>query len=344
MKMKEAMFYEKIEDNKVRCGLCARNCVIPEGGTGFCRVRKNIGGRLYSLVYDKVNSTTPNPIEKKPCYNFAPGSWAFSICTPGCNWRCKYCCNWSISQESEIEGRGIAPEEIVQLARNSGCQGISYTFTEPTIFYELSYDTAKLAHKEGLYNTWVTNGYTNPEPIKEISRYLDAATVDFKGSGDEKFLQEFSAVPTPEPIYKALMEYKKQDVHIEITDLIVPRVGDSMEKVKELVEWIKENLGDETPIHFLRFFPTYQVRDIPETPLKTLEKAYDIAKAAGMKYVYLGNVAERNNTYCPNCKKLLIKRQGMGTIEYKLKEGKCPYCGEEINIRGVKWIPSGLKQ
>jgi len=342
--MKEAMFYEKLGESKVRCELCARNCIIPEGKTGFCRVRKNIDGRLYSLVYDRINSATPNPIEKKPCYNFAPGSWTFSICTPGCNWRCKYCCNWIISQESEIEGRKIAPEEIVQLAKNSGCQGISYTFTEPTIFYELSYDTAKLAHEEGLYNTWVTNGYTNPEPIKKISRYLDAATVDFKGSGDERFMRDFSSVPSTEPIYRALREYKKRGVHLEITDLIVPRVGDSMERVKELVGWIKENLGDETPIHFLRFFPTYRVRDIPETPLKTLEEAYDIAKAAGMKYVYLGNVSERNNTYCPNCNRLLIKRRWMETIEYKIRDGRCPYCGEEINIGGERWIPPGLKQ
>lgn len=337
--MKEAMFYEKLKDNKVRCHLCAFNCIIPEGKTGICRVRKNVKGKLYSLVYDKVSSANPDPIEKKPLYNFAPGSSTFSICTPGCNWKCKYCQNWMLSQ-GEIEGRKISPEEIVRLAKEMGCQGISYTYTEPTIFYELTYDTAKLAHKEGLFNTYVTNGYTNPKPIQKISPFLDAVTVDFKGSGDREFLRSFSSVPSPEPIYRALIEYKKQGIHIEITDLIVPKIGDSIKRVEELVEWIKKNLGDETPIHFLRFFPHHLVQHLPPTPIETLEKAYDIAKSLGMKYVYLGNVwGEKNNTYCPNCGKLLIERWGMETIDYKIKNGRCPYCGAKINVKGRKWIP-----
>jgi len=338
------MFYKKLEDKKVKCQLCARRCEIPEGKTGFCRVRKNIDGRLYSLNYDKVISATPNPIEKKPLYHFAPGSRAFSIATTGCNWRCKYCCNWDISQ-GEIQGEKITPEQLLKMTKDTGCQGLSFTFTEPTIFYELSYETAELAHKKGLYNTWVTNGYTNPEPIKKISPYIDAVTVDFKGSGDADFLKEFSSVPTPEPIYRALKEWKKQNVHIEITDLLVPKVGDSMEKVKNLVQWIKENLSEETPIHFLRFFPTYLVLDIPETPISTLEKAYSIAKELGMKYVYTGNVeSEKVNTYCPKCKKILIKRFWMEMIKYKIKDGRCPYCEEKINIKGEKWIPEILKK
>lgn len=340
--MREAMFYEKLADKRVRCRLCAFNCIIPEGKISMCRVRKNVGGKLYSLSYDKVSTETPDPIEKKPLNHFAPGSWTYSICTQGCNWKCKYCQNWTLSQ-GNLEGIKVPPEEIVNSAKAMNCQGISYTYTEPTVFYELAYDTAKLAHKEGLYNTFVTNGYMNLEPIREISPYLDAVTVDFKGSGDKEFLRRFSSVPDPEPIYKGLKEYKKQNVHIEITDLIVPKMGDSMERVKELAEWIKENLGDETPIHFLRFFPAYKVRNLPSTPIKTLKKAYETAKNLGMKYVYLGNVADRkNNTYCPKCGKLLIRRRGMQTVEYKIKRGKCPYCGEKINIKGEKWIPSSL--
>ena len=343
--MKEAMFYEKLEKKTVKCKLCARNCTIPEGKTGVCRVRKNIDGKLYSLVYDKVSAANPDPIEKKPLYHFAPGSSAFSICTPGCNWKCKYCQNWQLSQ-GEIEGEAISPEEIVKMALDMGCQGVSHTYTEPTIFYELSYDTAKLAHEKGLFNTWVTNGFTNPEPIRKIAKYLDAVTVDFKGSGDEKFLRSFSAVPSVDPIFTALKEYKKHRIHIEITDLIVPKIGDSMKKVRELVRWIKENLGEETPIHFLRFFPNYLVLDLPPTPIETLEKAYTIAKEEEMKYVYVGNVwdEKKNNTYCPNCGKLLIRRLGMETLEYKIKKGKCPYCGEKINVKGEKWIPAYLKK
>lgn len=339
--MKEAMFYEKLEGDKVRCRLCAFNCLIQEGKIGVCKVKENIEGKLYSKVYNKVSSATPDPIEKKPAYNFAPGTRTYSIATPGCNWRCKYCQNWSISQ-GEIEGRSIPPEEIVHRAKSSDCQGISYTYTEPTIFYELTYDTAKLAHAEGLYNTYVTNGYMNPEPIKKIAPYLDEVTVDFKGSGDEEFLREFSAAPSPDPIFRALKEYRKQDVFIEITDLIVPEIGDSMEKVKELVKWIKENLGDETPIHFLRFFPAYKVKDLPPTPIKTLENAYQIATDLGMKYVYTGNVMNgKNDTYCPECGKLLIERRGMQTTKNKVKDGKCPYCGADINIGGQKWIKNG---
>lgn len=339
--MREAVFYEKLKDNKVRCHLCAFNCPISEGKIGICRVKKNIGGKLYSLVYDKLSAANPDPIEKKPSYHFAPGTCTYSITTPGCNWKCKYCQNWDISQ-GRIEGRELSPEEIVQNAKSYGCQGISYTYGEPTIFYELTYDTAKLAHKEGLYNTYVTNGFINPEPIKKIAPYLDEATVDFKGSGDREFLRKFSSVPSADPIFRALKKYKKQGVFVEVTNLIVPEMGDSMKKVEELVEWIMDNLGDETPLHFLRFFPHYQVQYLPPTPLKTLEKAYQIAKDGGMKYVYLGNVGDkRNNTYCPECGELLIKRRGMQTVENKIKDGRCPVCEAEINIGGKKWIKNG---
>jgi len=306
-------------------------------------MRARADGTLYSLNYDKVSIANPDAIEKKPLYQFAPGSYTFSIATPGCNWKCKYCQNWDLSQ-GEIEGKNISPEEIVRRAKDAGCQGVSYTYSEPTIFYELTYDTAKVAHREGLYNTYVTNGYMNLEPIREISRYMDAVTVDFKGSGDKEFLRKFSSVPSPEPIYIGLKEWKKQKVHIEITDLIVPKIGDLKEKIRNLVKWISENLGDETPIHFIKFFPYYLVLDLPPTSLETLEEAYDIAREEGMKYVYIGNVlGEKNNTYCPRCGELLINRLGMKTLEYKIKEGRCPYCKEKINIRGEKWIPKNLR-
>ena len=347
--MKEAMFYEKLSNKKVRCHLCGwdsilpKGCIIPEGRTGVCGVRKNIGGKLFSLVYDKVSAMDVHEVERKPLYHFAPGSRALSICTQGCNWKCKYCQNWQLSQ-GEITGDAIPPEKIVETAKHLNCQGISYTFTEPMIFYELTYDTAKLAHSEGLYNTYVTNGFINPEPVKKIAPYLDAVSVNFKGSGDKEFLRKFSGIPSPEPIYRALEEFQKQDIHIEITDLLVTDMGDSIENVKILVRWIKEHLVEDIPLHFLRFFPHYKLRDILPTPIKTLDKAYRIAKDIGMKYVYLGNVLdERNNTYCPVCGEILIRRGMMETLEYKIKNSRCPNCEEKINIRGEKWIPPELK-
>ena len=337
--MKEAMFYEKKEGGLVQCHLCAFNCLIGRGKIGRCRVRKNIEGKLYSLVYDKINTKIVNPIEKKPLYHFAVGSNCFSISTVGCNWQCKFCCNWQISAAKEIEGEKITPQEIVRIAQKSNSQGLSYTFTEPTIFYELSYETAEIAHQQGLYNTWVTNGYTNPPAIKKIAPYLDAVTVDFKGSGEKGFLKKFANVPSAGPIYCALLEYKKQKVHTEITDLIVPKIGDDETSLRKMIKWIKRYLGEETPIHFLRFFPTYEVLDLPATPIETLEKAYELAKKAGMKYVYLGNVeGEKNNTYCPKCNRLLIERVFMSVTRYQIKDGACPFCGEKINIKGEKWI------
>ncbi len=338
--MKEANFYEKSGEDKVQCRLCRFNCKISEGGTGKCRVRKNVEGKLYSLVYDKVSAANPDPIEKKPAYQFAPGTRTFSIATPGCNWECKYCQNWNLSQ-GEIKGRELTPEEIVSNARASGCQGISYTYSEPTIFYELAYDTAKLAHQEGLYNTFVTNGYINPKPIEKLAPYLDQATVDFKGSGEEGFLREFSSVPGPDPIFRALKVYQEKGVFLEITDLLVPEIGDSMERVGQLVDWIIDNLGREIPMHFLRFTPRYQVRDLQPTPRDTLRRAYEIASDRGMEYVYLGNVAEKNDTHCPNCGELLIKRRGMRTVEVNVEEGTCPSCGEEINLGGKEWMEGG---
>lgn len=342
--MKEAMFYEKLKDGKVRCHLCGwddilpKGCIISESKTGVCGVRKNIDGILYSFVYDKVSSEAVHEIERKPLYHFAPGSKAYSICTQGCNWKCKYCQNWHLSQ-GKIAGQAISPQELVGRAKTYGCEGMSYTFTEPTIFYELTYDTARIAHKKGLYNTYVTNGFICPEPIKKIAPYLDAVSVNFKGSAEEGFLKSFIGITSSKPIFRALKEFKKNNIHIEITDLIVPMVGDSMGKVKELTLWIKDNLGEDTPIHFLRFFPHHKVADIPPTPLETLEKAFDIAKGLGMNYVYLGNVFnKRNNTYCPECGEILIKRGMMETLNINLKNSNCPACGKKINIKGMNWV------
>ena len=337
MVLHEAMLYEKLEDKKVRCNLCARRCLIKDGGSGFCLVKKNEGGTLYSLVYSNVISACVDPIGKKPLSHFNPGALVMSIATVGCNFRCKFCDNWMISQEKKIAGRHFPPEDVVKATRDNGCQGISYTYTEPTIFFEYAYDTAKLAHNVGFFNTFVTNGYMTPEAVKTIAPYLDAATVDFKGAGDPDFYKKFSAVPTVEPIYESLKEMKQNNIHLEITNLVVPKIGDSMERITELATWVKTVLGRDTPFHLLRFHPEYQVTNIQSTPVETLEKAYAAAKEAGLDYVYIGNVPGHpyENTYCPNCNELLIKRFGFEIARWRLtKDMRCPACDQEIPIKG----------
>jgi len=337
MSLHEAMLYEKLEDKKVKCNLCGRRCLIHDDGKGFCLVRKNEEGTLYSLIYAKAISACIDPIGKKPLSHFNPGALVMSIATIGCNFRCKFCDNWMISQEKKIAGKHFPPEEVVKATKNNGCQGISYTYTEPTIFFEYAYDTAKLAHQVGFFNTFVTNGYMTPEAVKTIAPYLDAVTVDFKGGGDPDFYRDFSAVPSVEPIYEALKEMKRNDIHVEITNLVVPKKGDSIERLKELSAWIRDALGRDTPFHLLRFHPDYQLTTIPSTQIKTLEKAYATVKEAGLNYVYIGNVPRHpyENTYCPNCNELLIKRFSFEITKWNLtKDMCCPTCGQEIPIKG----------
>ena len=333
----EAMLYEKVQNNLVKCNLCGRRCLIKDGSFGFCRVRKNESGRLYSLNYAEACAAHADPIGKKPLSHFHPGAYVMSIATIGCNFRCQFCDNWNISQEREIIGKYFPPEDVIKAAKEYNCQGVSYTYTEPTIFFEYAYDTAVLAHKEGLFNTFVTNGYMTPEAVRKIAPYLDAATVDFKGAGDPEFYRKFSSVPSVEPIYDSLIEMKKQGIHIEVTNLVVPDIGDSMDQLEELAKWIYENLGSDTPFHLLRFHPDYNLTTIRSTEIKTLEEAYEVSRRAGLNYVYIGNVPghKYENTYCPECQELLIKRYGFGIIKWNITEDmRCPRCNAKIPIKG----------
>lgn len=334
--MKEAMFYSRLKNKIVKCSLCARRCTIPEDKTGFCLVRKNVGGKLYSLVYGKACSANVDPIEKKPLYHFWPGSKTLSVATVGCNFRCKYCCNYEISHEKEIYGENLPPTALLELAQRYGVQGFSYTYTEPTIFFEYAHDTAKLTKPKGFYQMFVTNGYTTPEAIKVAAKWLDAATIDFKASANPKFYKEFASVPKVQPIFDALLEYKRQKIHIEVTDLLVPKVGDKIEDVKKLVKWIHDNLGAETPLHFLRFFPSGEMLNFPQTPAATVEKARQLALKMGMKYVYSGNIpgSTGENTLCPKCGSVVIERFGFSTSKAFLKDKSCAKCGESIPIVG----------
>jgi len=337
MSLHEAMLYEKEDSMKVKCCLCARRCLIGDGGTGFCLVRKNDGGRLFSLVYGKAVSACVDPISKKPLSHFNPGALVMSIATVGCNFRCQFCDNWMISQGKEISGRHFPPDEVVKATRDRGCQGISYTYTEPTIFFEYAYDTARLARQVGFFNTFVTNGYMTPEAVKTIAPYLDAATVDLKGGGDPDFYKNVSSVPSVEPIFEALKEMRRNNIHIEITNLVVPKTGDSIERVKQLAAWIRDAIGKDTPFHLLRFHPDYQLTTTVATPVETLEKTYVAAKDAGLNYVYIGNVPGHpcENTYCPNCNEPVIKRYSFEITKWNLtKDMRCPVCGHEIPIKG----------
>jgi len=331
----EAMLYEKLEAGAVRCNLCARRCVIQQGKRGFCRVRENRGGILETLVFGKAASYAVDPIEKKPLYHFHPGTTAFSIATVGCNFRCNFCDNWVISQEESITGEDLPPDLVVSEAVSLRCSSISYTYTEPTVFFEYAFETSQVAHRCGLFNTFVTNGYMTPEAVDTIHPYLDAATVDFKGSGDPAFYKGFCAVPSPDPIYEALLAMKSKGIHIEITDLIVPWQSEIRGAFTKLVRWIVDNLGDETPFHILRFFPSYRYegRGSPEEGL--LEGLWSLAKQEGLKYVYLGNVPghKYENTYCPSCGGLVIGRIGFQVTSLRLKGTSCAHCGGKINLR-----------
>ena len=334
---KPAKFWEKSSEDKVKCTLCPRECIISSGKLGFCRGRKNIDGKLYTIVYGEATAANPDPIEKKPLYHFYPGSKVFSMSTVGCNFECKHCQNWSLSQSSpnETKTQKIEPEEAVEMAKSSNCQGISYTYGEPVIWFEYCLDTAKLAQKEGLYNVFVTNGYMNPDAWKELGPYLDGMNVDLKAFNDE-FYRDVCGVPSVKPVLETCKWAVENGIHLEITNLIIPDENDDPEQIREMCKWIADNLGQNVPIHFSGFRPMYKMMDKPSTPVSTLEKAVEIAKEEGLEHIYVGNVPghKYDNTYCPQCGELLIERHGFTITEYKLEDGKCPECNNEINIAG----------
>lgn len=332
------MLYERLSDKGVRCYLCGRRCLISEGKRGICEARKNVEGTLVSLSYSRACSVAVDPIEKKPLFHFHPGSQVLSIASPFCNFFCRFCDNWIISQQRSIaHTRKMSPEAVVKMAKRTRCAGISYTYSEPTTFFEWAYDSAKLAHEHSLFNTFVTNGYLTPEAIEILSPYLDAATVDFKGSGDPKFYREMMRVPAVEPIYDCLLAMKKHHIHIEITNLIVPKYGDSEHQLRNLAQWIVENLGADTVVHILRFSPSFELVDVSPTSVAFVEQARNIMRETGLKFVYAGNIPghEGEHTFCPNCHQRLITRYGFHIGQWNLQNGmRCPRCESKIPIYG----------
>ena len=329
---REAMFYEKLPDGRVQCKLCPRMCIIPQGGRGVCRVRENRGGTLYSVVWGKPCTVTVEPIEKAPFYHFMPGSRRVCVATVGCNQSCKYCQNWQISQRApeEVRSHEILPAQLVAHASKNDIPIICFTFSEPIVFYEYVYDTAQLAREAGIKIAVVTGGYINPEPLKKLLPFLDAVKIDLKGF-DRGFFRDIVGGQL-EPVLEALQIVHKSGTHLEIVNLVVPTLNDNPDKIREMCEWIKDNIGVAHPIHFTRFHPSYRLTNLPPTPVSTLEKAAEIARKVGLKYVFIGNVPghEMNSTFCPNCGKRIIHRVAFHVLGNGLKGGKCPHCNQQI--------------
>lgn len=331
--MQEAMLWLK-EGKKIRCELCARRCLIPEGKEGYCRVRLNKKGVLYTLNYGKIVSMDVDPIEKKPLYHFYPGSPTLSISSVGCNFKCQFCLNWELSQFEKITGKTYSPDDIIKIANDRGIKIIAYTYSEPTMFFEFAYRVSRIAKRYNIKNIFVTNGYITSEGIKKIGKYLDAVTVDFKASGNPEFYKKYMAVPDVKPIFDALKNFQKHRVFIEISNLIIPKIGDNPEDNHKLVEWVIDNLGSSIPYHLLGFMPAYKMTDIPPTNLDVLEKFASDAKRVGLRYPYIGNIwgSKYENTYCYNCSQPVIERTGIFVNKINLDNDRCPNCSFKINL------------
>ena len=316
----------------IQCQLCPKLCVIEPGQIGECRVRINIDGVLRTVVYGYPCSIHIDPIEKKPLFHFLPSTNILSLATVGCNLHCQNCQNWEISQANPEDSRAVfcPPEKLVQLTGQYHCPSLAYTYTDPIVYYEYTYDTAKLAKQANISNVLVTAGYINEEPWKKLLQYVDAANIDLKAMSDDFYRQVCSA--TLKPVQKSLVLARASGILVEVTNLIIPTLNDKPEQISELVRWVKANLGGDTPMHFSRFFPRYKMRNLPPTSLKTLDLAREIAMSEGLNFVYIGNISskEGQNTYCPGCKALLIERSGYTILQNRLKAGCCPDCYKEI--------------
>jgi pyruvate formate lyase activating enzyme len=316
----------------VQCELCPKGCIIQPGQSGECRIRVNIDGRLVAVTYGHPCSVHVDPIEKKPMFHFLPGSDILSLATVGCNMHCKNCQNWEISQENpeNVPGNELLPPDIARLTEEHGCRSVAYTYTDPCAYYEYALDSCIRVREAGLKNVLVSAFYINQEPLKKLCAYVDGATVDIKAMSDE-FYQNICGT-TLAPVLNACVLAKSMGVLLEISNLIIPTLNDTDDDIRKLCRWVVENLGRETPFHFLRFFPQYQMRNLPATPGDTLDRAREIALAEGLYYVYIGNLArpDGETTFCHNCKKKLIERRGYQIVLNAVRDGKCPQCTTEV--------------
>ena len=337
--MREALLYEKLPGSAVRCGTCQWRCKINPSKFGVCGMYQNIDGTEFNLNYGRVSSVAADPIEKKPLFHFHPGTLCFSLGTLGCNFRCKHCQNWEISTAESgylmSSCRELLPAASVEMAQRDDCQGMAWTYNEPAIWLEHTYESAKAAKAAGLYTVYVTNGYATPEQLDTIGPYLDAWRVDIKGFTD-RFYQELSGVPRWREILDVTKRAKdKWNMHVEVVTNIIPTMNDDNEQLEGIAGWIYSALGELTPWHVTRFYPHHEVTDLPPTPQETIDRACDIGKKAGLKFIYAGNIPghENESTKCYNCGKIVIKRWGYDVKVGGLSGSKCKYCGAELNFR-----------
>jgi pyruvate formate lyase activating enzyme len=330
---REARFYEQLPEKRVRCLVCPRRCVVGDGQRGYCRVRENVGGRYYTIVYGRVCARHIDPIEKKPLFHFLPGTTAFSIATVGCNMACKFCQNWEISQErpENIDAYNLPPDRVAETAKRYGSLTIAYTYTEPTVFYEFMLDSAREGHKKGIRSVMISAGYINEIPLRELAAELDAIKVDLKAYKEDFY--DGICSTSLQPVLDTIARVKESGTWLEIVNLIIPTLNDDTKDVDRLCKWVLDTVGDEVPIHFTRFYPTYRLKNLPQTPVASVEKAREVAMDRGVKFAYVGNVPAGHageNTYCPSCGHIVVERVGYSVKSVDISQGKCAKCGTAL--------------
>jgi len=339
-RLREALLYERRNNDRVRCHICQRRCLIPPGRIGYCKTKVNVGGTLYTTIYGVVSSAAADPIEKKPVFHYKPGSRVFSVGSLGCNFRCQFCQNWQIAYADGADARdlmrpNLMPEEAIRRAKSSGCEGIAWTYNEPAIWLNYALDCAKLAKKAGLYTVYVTNGYATPEGLDAIGPYLDVYRVDIKSLSAE-FYRKLIKVPSLDGILAVAKRAKdKWQMHVEVVTNVVPTWNDDAENLSQTASWIRDNLGELTPWHVTRFFPHAKMMNLPPTPLETLIRARAIGQKEGLRFVYIGNAAidGGQDTYCPKDGKLVISRAGYGVQMVAVDAaGRCAYDGTDLGL------------
>ena len=329
---REARFYRRLPGKMVQCQLCPRACAVPDGGRGFCRVRENRGGTYYTLVHSRVVAQHIDPIEKKPFFHFLPGAMALSIATGGCNVNCKFCQNWEISQAKpeDLRATYLPPSELARQAKDTNCKVIAYTYSEPIVFSEYVLDAAEAAHEEGVRSVMVSNGFIQQAPLRQLCGRLDAIKIDLKSYSADYYREVVRG--ELQPVLDTLVTARKLARWLEIVYLVVPTLNDSESEFRGLARWIKAELGPDVPLHFTRFYPLYLLKNLPPTPVPTLERAKAVADAEGLHYVYIGNVPGHaaENTHCPKCRQIVIGRTGYTITAMRLRKGKCEHCAEPI--------------
>jgi len=328
----EAKFFEKLENKKIKCKLCPRECTVGDKERGYCGVRENHGGTYYSLVHSRVCAAHIDPIEKKPLFHYLPGTLAFSLATAGCNVNCKFCQNWDISQvrPEQVPAQYAPPNLVADLAKQNGCPTIAYTYSEPVVFSEYVMDAADAGHQAGIRSVVVSNGYIQQEALKAAYGKMDAVKIDLKAFF-ESYYKDVVAGEL-KPVLETLVTLRKMGKWTEIVYLVVPALNDSDAEFRGLAHWVKTNLGSDVPLHFTQFHPEYLLKNLPITPVPTLERAKAIADAEGLHYVYIGNVPGHpaENTYCPKCRRIVVERVGMMAKQMLIRKGSCPFCGQQI--------------